>query len=239
MTPCVVELVSSTDCPSLMTTQELLLRSVSFAAQSPSAYTSGYSSLAPAGNDHAKCVLSTRYRTARRARAGVPHVARLIALMRFLTGYCTSGLSVARHPNTPTRLRNQDFLIRHRHAVWNLSPREATLCSTQRIVRLSLAVSAWTHDSTPLGLEMATLRSSDLAQPLQRCCHKEVVTVTRAHGRLAGVVQRSWKHFAQNPPVAAQGLCVGLRPELRRFARSLQCVSTRVPDPAGQSPLAE
>ena len=32
MTPCVVELVSTTDCPSLITTQELLFRSFSFAA---------------------------------------------------------------------------------------------------------------------------------------------------------------------------------------------------------------
>ena len=29
--------------------------------------------------------------------------------MRFLTGYCKSDLSVARYPNTPTRLHNQDF----------------------------------------------------------------------------------------------------------------------------------
>ena len=37
MTPCVFALVSSTDCPSLIKTQELLLRPVSFAAQSLSA----------------------------------------------------------------------------------------------------------------------------------------------------------------------------------------------------------
>ena len=109
MTPCVVEVVSSTDCRSLITTQELLLRSGSFAAQSLSAYTSRYSSSVPAGNDHARCGLRTRYRTTRRARASVPHVARVISRMRFVSGCCTSGLSVARFPNAQTRLRNQDF----------------------------------------------------------------------------------------------------------------------------------
>ena len=48
------------------------LRSVSFTAQSLSAYTSRHSSLAPAGIDHAK------RGTAHRVRATVPHVARVI-----------------------------------------------------------------------------------------------------------------------------------------------------------------
>ena len=90
MTPCVAELVSSTESPPLITTQELLLRSVSFAAQSQPAYTSWYSSLALAGDDHARCGLCTKYRTTRRARVSVPHVARVISLMRFLTRCCTS-----------------------------------------------------------------------------------------------------------------------------------------------------
>ena len=69
----------STDGPNLITTQELLFCSVSFAAQSLSAYTSRNSSLAAAGNDHARCGLCTRYRTARRAPASSPHVARVIS----------------------------------------------------------------------------------------------------------------------------------------------------------------
>ena len=104
MTHCVVQLVSSTGCPSLITTQELLLRCVFFAVQSLSAHTPRHSSLVPSGNDHATCGLFTRYRTTRRARATGPHVARVISLMKILTGYCKSVLSVARCPNTPTRL---------------------------------------------------------------------------------------------------------------------------------------
>ena len=96
MTPCFLELVSSTDFPSLITTQELLMRSVSFAAQSLPANTSRYSSSALAGNDHARCGLCTRYRTTRRARASVPRVTRVISLVRFLTKHRTSSLSAAK-----------------------------------------------------------------------------------------------------------------------------------------------
>ena len=50
-----VALASSPDFPSLITTQELLLRSVSFAAQSLSANESRYAFCVPAGNGHARC----------------------------------------------------------------------------------------------------------------------------------------------------------------------------------------
>ena len=89
----------------------------------------------------------------------------------------------------------------------------------------AFAVSAWTHDSKPLGLEMVAKRCFDVAQPIQRCSHEEVVSLTRARGYLAGVVQRSSKHFALSLPVAAQGHCEGFRPEFRRIARSVQCAS--------------
>ena len=242
MTPCVVELVSSTDCRSLITTQELLLRSVSFAAQSLSAYTSRYSSLVPAGNDHARCGLCTRYRTTRRARASVPHVARVISRMRFVSGCCTSGLSVARFPNTQTRLRNQDFCssltgssplrcresfhsracytfrsrtvqVTHVDSLFGLSrisrPREATFVfhpayrAFEQVPSLSLP-----GPTIAKPLVSKWLRSvvSSLPNQIQRCFHKEVVTVTRPRDYVAGVVQRSWKHFALSLPVAAQGL---------------------------------
>ena len=126
-----LKLVSSTDCPSLITTQELLLHSVSCAAQSLSAYTSRYSSLVHAGNDHTRRGLRTRHRPTRRARASVPHVAWVISLMRFLTGYCTSGLSVARYPNTRTRLRNQDFCSSETGS--SPSPCHCRVCYTVRL----------------------------------------------------------------------------------------------------------
>ena len=71
----VVELVPSMDFPSPTTTQELLLRSVSFATQSLSANASVNSSCVPTGNDQARRGLYTKYLTTGRARASVPHVA--------------------------------------------------------------------------------------------------------------------------------------------------------------------
>ena len=169
MKPSVVEIVSSTDCPSLITTQELLLRSVSFAALSLSAYTPAQF---PLGITMLDAVCAQKYRTTRGARASVPHVAREISLMKFLTEYSTSGLSVARYPNT--RLRNQDFRssLFHSKARDTFRPRTVQVTHVDSLFGLSRtsrpreitfvfhpeyrAFSAWTHDSKPLGLEMVT-----------------------------------------------------------------------------------
>ena len=67
----------------------------------------------------------------RRARASVPHVARLISLMKFLTRYCTFCLSIARYPNTPTRLRNQDFCSSETGS--SPSPCHCRVCYTVRL----------------------------------------------------------------------------------------------------------
>ena len=99
MIPCVVELVSSTDCPSLIPTQALLLR--------PSKHYQGKRGDTPAGFPVGmtlrECGLCTRCRTARRARSSVPHVPWAMFLVRFSTRYCKSGLSVARYPNNTNK----------------------------------------------------------------------------------------------------------------------------------------
>ena len=79
----------------------------SFAAQALPTYTSRYSSSVPTGNDHARFGLRTMYRTTRRARAGVLHVARVDFSLEVLDRVLH--VRSARCPNTPTRLRNQDF----------------------------------------------------------------------------------------------------------------------------------
>ena len=90
MTPCVVEVVSRNEFPSLTKMQKLR---GNVAASSR--------------NVHARCGLCSRFR-ATRARARVQCVAHANFRMGFLTGYCTSGLSDARWPNTSTRLCSQD-----------------------------------------------------------------------------------------------------------------------------------
>ena len=92
MTLCVVELVSNADCP--ITTLGLLLRSVSCVAQSLSAYAFLFCSRLRTTMQNPACARGTA--TTRRARASVPHVARVTSITRFSA-------------NTPTRLRNQDF----------------------------------------------------------------------------------------------------------------------------------
>ena len=89
------------------------------------------------------------------------------------------------------------------------SPHEATFVfhpAYRPFEQALLAVSAWTHDSKTLGLEVVTKRCVRPTPTHPEMHHEKVVTVTRAPGYLAGVVQGSWKHFALRPPIAAQGL---------------------------------
>ena len=61
-----------------------------------------------------------------------------------------------------------------------------------------------------------------LCPPTHRT-QKVAVTDTRGRDDVISMEQRSWKQFALNPPVAAQGSGKGLGQKLHCFVRSVQC----------------
>ena len=104
MTPCVVELVSSPDGPNLITTARTAL---AFGLlRCPIGFSVHVKVLQLGSSWKCPCEMVPHHPS---CSGQCSTYARVISLVKFSTKHHSSSMSVARYPNNPTRLRNQDF----------------------------------------------------------------------------------------------------------------------------------